>query len=219
MDKPDNPAEKPAEKIDILVIEDDPAGQTTLRQILDSDDWRVRIAQPGQGMQELATGAWTLVIANVTITGLAGPLYTTLRELALAPTQESGARRLRVLFIIPERADPNVRPTLESQHLPYLMKPFHLHDLLDRVSDLLLETSAISAPIRRVRQEGLTSGRREARSIRGGAGSGQGPNRNTSMFANYSDYGMSEEEMAEYERQENEELQRKKKKKLNPNAL
>ncbi len=215
----DKPTDKPADKIDILVIEDDVSSQSALRQILDSDDWRVHISPLANvALQDLATRAWTLVIANIAMTGLTSPLFTTLRELALAPALESGKSRLRVLFLVPQNADPQSRSTLEGQHLPYLSKPFHLHDLLDRVSDLLMETSAIAAPIRRVRQDGPTTGRRELRTF-GSAGSGQGPNRNTSMFANYSDYGMTEEEMAEYERAENEETQRKKKKKLNPNGI
>jgi DNA-binding response OmpR family regulator len=219
-DKPANkPTDKSVDKIDILIIEDDAASQAALRQVLDSDDWRVHISPlANEALQDLATRAWTLVIANVTMTGLTGPLFTTLREVALSPALDSGKSRLRVLFLVPQNADPQSRSALESQHLPYLMKPFHLHDLLDRVSDLLMETSAIAAPIRRVRQDAPAPGRRELRTF-GAAGSGQGPNRNTSMFANYSDYGMTEEEMAEYERQENEETERKKKKKLNPNAI
>jgi DNA-binding response OmpR family regulator len=217
VDKQDKP-DKSADKINILVIENDASSQTALRQILDSDSWRVHISpQASQGFKELASGAWTLVIANVGMTGLTSGLFNTLRELALAPPLESGKGRLRVLFLIPENGDPQAKPTLESQHLPYLMKPFHLHDLLERVSDLLLETSAISAPIRKVR-EGLVSGR-QLRSTGNSPGSGQGASRNTSMFANYSDYGMTEEEMAEYERHEKEETERKKKKKLNPDRF
>ena len=51
-----------------------------------SEDWELQ-AEPvaSKALQELATGAWTLVIANIGMTGLAGPLYTTLKELALAP--------------------------------------------------------------------------------------------------------------------------------------
>jgi DNA-binding NarL/FixJ family response regulator len=218
VEKQGKPVDKPADKINILVIEDDVSSQTALRQILDSDNWLVHISPlASEGFKELASGTWTLVIANVGMTGLNSGLYNTLRELALAPPLESGKGRLRVLFLVPENGDPLARPTLESQHLPYLMKPFHLHDLLERVSDLLLETSAISEPIRRVR-EGLTSGR-QIRNTGSSAGSGQGPGRNTSMFANYSDYGMTEEEMADYERQEKEETERKKKKKLNPDRF
>jgi DNA-binding NarL/FixJ family response regulator len=211
-------AEKPAEKINILVIEDDVSSQSALRQILDSENWLVHITPlASQALHDLATTMWTLVIANVGMTGLTSPLYTTLRELALSPPMASGKSRLRVLFLVPENAAPQARQTLESQHLPYLLKPFHLHDLLERVGDLLMETAAISSPIRRVR-DGLGAARRDIRAP-GKAGSGQGAGRNTSMFANYSDYGMTEEEMAEYERQENEETERKKKKKLYPDSF
>ena len=208
----DKPADKPIEKIDILVIENDPASQTALRQILDSDDWRVHTVQTvPEAFQALANGNWTLVIANVTMTDFAGPLYAILRELALAPIPEStGKARLRVLFLVPENATSQARPTLESERLPYLVKPFFLHELLERVSDLLMETSAISAPIRRVRQEGVKPARRD---LRMGRNAGPAQGRNTSMFAGHSDYSMTEEELAEYERQESEEAQRKKKKK------
>jgi hypothetical protein len=59
-----------------------------------------------------------------------------------------------------------------------------------------------------VKQEGLTSGRRSRR----GRDAGRDGNRNTGMFSNQEDYQWSEEELADYERQE-AEAQRKKKKK------
>jgi DNA-binding response OmpR family regulator len=195
------------DKVGILVIDDDVAGQATLRQILESEAWELH-AEPvaTKALQELATGAWTLVIASVGLTGLAGPLYATLRELALAPLSEEGKARLRVLFVIPETADQQARSTIESEHLPYVQKPFNLHDLLERVSDLLMETEAIATPIRRVREQGLL-GSRSVRTGRSAAAS-----RNTGMFASRSEYSMTEEEIAEYERHETEEMLRKKKK-------
>ncbi len=197
------------DKVGILVIDDDAAGQATLRQILESEAWEVHTESlAAKALQELATGAWTLVIASIGMTGLAGPLYATLRELALAPLSEEGKARLRVLFVIPESAEQQARLTLESEHLPYIQKPFNLHELLERVSDLLMETEAIAAPIRRVREQPLL-GSRSSRSGRSAAA-----NRNTGMFANREEYSMTEEEIAEYERHETEEMLRKKKKKL-----
>ena len=154
------------DKVGILVIDDDAAGQAALRQMLESEDWELH-AEPvaSRRFRSLATGDWTLVIASIGMTGLAGPLYTTLRELALAPLSEAGKARLRVLFVIPENAEQQTRSTLESEHLPYVQKPFNLHELLERVSDLLMETEAIAAPIRRVREQGLLG----SRSARGGA--------------------------------------------------
>ena len=196
------------DKIGILVIDDNAAGQSTLRQILDSEEWRVHaVPVATTALQELATGNWTLVIASISMTGLAGPLYTTLRELALAPLSETGKARLRVLFVIPETSGQQARSVLESEHLPYVQKPFNLHDLLERVSDLLMETDALVKPIRKVRDQGLL-GSRSLRTDRYAA------NRNTGMFANRAEYVMTEEEIADYERHETEEMLRKKKKKL-----
>jgi DNA-binding response OmpR family regulator len=207
------------DKIDILIVDDDEASQSAMRQVLDSEGWRVCIVpQASLALQEMATGNWTLVIANVGMTGFSSPLYLTLKELAQAPPLESGKPRLRVLFLVPENVAQQARPVLEAERLPYVLKPFHLHDFLERVSDLLMESESILAPIRRVRQDSRVLGQREFRSGRE-AGSGQGSVRNTGMFANYKDYGMTEEEINEFEKNEAEETVRRKKKKLNPDKL
>ena len=36
--------------------------------------------------------------------------------------------------------------TLEKAHLPYVTRPFHFHDFLEKVSDLLFEVHAIAMP-------------------------------------------------------------------------
>src|SRR5579864_6662424 len=91
---------------------------------------------------------------------------------------------------------------LEREGLPYSFKPYHLHDFLQKVSELLLESGAIAEPLRSVegfatkkRRRDLRS--REAHSIK-------------KMFASREDYQMTEEELAEFERQEKEEAERKK---------
>ena len=198
-------------KINILVIDNDAASQTTLRQMLDSEGWSVHIAaQASVVLPALAKGDWTLVIANLAMIGLSGPLFATLKELALAPAMDAGKGRLRVLFLLPETLGSAAQGALEKERLPYVLRPFNLHDFLDKVSDLLMEREAIPSPIRRVRQEGLASGRPrrplhpEART----EGRGQG------MFTKHGDYTMTEEEIAEYEKQEKEEEARRKKKTL-----
>ena len=92
---------------------------------------------------------------------------------------------MRVLFLVPEPAAAQAKPLLEQEHLPYVLKPFNFHDLLERVSDLLMETEAIGAPIRQVRREGLAAGRK---SRRGSGDAGRDANRNTGMFASRDDY-------------------------------
>jgi len=112
--------------------------------------------------------------------------------------------RLGVLFVVPELLAPEAKPLLEAEHLPYVLKPFHLHDFLERVSDLLLEAQAITDPIRQVKQPSSASERRKAKDRRS-----RFDRRGTSMFASRKEYFMSEEEMAEWEKQEEEERRKR----------
>jgi CheY-like chemotaxis protein len=112
-------------------------------------------------------------------------------------------KRIRVLFLVPLLMTQDVQPILEREGLPHSPKPYHLHDFLERVSELLLESGAIAEPIRGV--GGFTE-RKTRRRQRFGRGA-----RANSMFAPRDDYQMTEEEMNEWERQEEE--QRKKRQK------
>jgi DNA-binding response OmpR family regulator len=202
-------------KIGILVIENDEGNQAALRQLLDSEGWQVRVVPAvNQALGELSTGEWSLVIVNVEMIGLTSPVYLTLRELALAPAVEEGKVRARVLFVVPESVAMEALPVFERERLPYVVKPFQFHDLLEKVSDLLMEAAALADPIRRVRHDaGLSE--RKRKEGRAGRESGRAALRNTSMFAKREEYSMTEEEIAEYEKTESDERE-KKKKKLEP---
>src|SRR5258708_13054856 len=92
-------------RIGILIIDDDVASQSALRQILDSEGWNVRIVPLiSDALHELSSGEWSLVIVNVSMTGLSGPVYLTLKKLALAPAVEQGIVRARVSFSSPGTA-------------------------------------------------------------------------------------------------------------------
>ena len=201
--------------VGILIVDDDRSSQTALRELLDSEGWRVGIAPlASQALTELATGEWSLVIANVSLTGLDGPLFTTLKALALAEPAEAGSKRARVLFLVPELAATIAQPALEREGLQYALKPYHLHDFLEKVSDLLMETSAIAAPLRNVRADPGARGasRKLSRAERERTGQ-QATGRATNMFASREDCDMSEEDLMEYEKQERADEQRRKKKK------
>jgi hypothetical protein len=77
--------------------------------------------------------------------------------------------------------------------LPYAVRPFHLHDFLEKVSDLLVEVKAIEGPLRMTRRE-YGEARKRKKEV----------NRTTSMFASRDSYVYTEEELAEYEKQEAE---------------
>ena len=201
-------------KIGILIIEDDEANQSALRQVLDSEGWQVRVVPVvNHALGELSSGEWSLVIVNIAMIGLTSPIYQTLRELALAPAVEAGNVRARVLFVVPESAAAEALPSLERERLPYVLKPFQFHDLLEKVSDLLMEAAALANPIRRVRHDSNLS-ERKRKEGRAGRESGNAlAQRNTNMFASRGEYVMTEEEIAEYEKSEKEEQELKRKKK------
>jgi DNA-binding response OmpR family regulator len=188
--------------VNILVLDQEGPSATALRQVLDSEGWRVRVvAETRLLLAELKTGEWSLVIANIALLGLDSPGYLTLRELAGVPAEEGG--RLRGLFLVPEMSGSQYLGTLEKARLPYVLRPYHLHDFLEKVSDLLVEVNAIAAPLRQVRYEfgGLRKKKREI-------------SRTTSMFASRDEYSYSEEELAEYEKQEAENSRNKRNKPL-----
>lgn len=188
-------------EVSILILDNDAASQSALQQVFDSEGWRVHVvSNPAEAMMELARNRWTLVLVNVAIANVSGTLYTTLRELAHAEAEpDNGVGPLRVLFMTPKMAAQWAQPALEKDQLPYVLKPFHLHDFLEKVSDLLLEVSAIAEPIRTVKSGAQRKERRprERRPVHG------------QMFASRDDYTMSEEEIAEFERQEEEDRKKK----------
>jgi DNA-binding NtrC family response regulator len=191
----------PENEVSILILDNEAATQSALQQVFDSEGWRVQVvSNPAEAMAELAREHWTLVLVNVALANVNGPLYSTLRELAHADAVSvDGSIPLRVLFMTPKMAVKWAQPALEKDRLPYVLKPFHLHDFLEKVSDLLLEVSAISEPIRSVKS---AAPRRERRRRELRPTHGQ-------MFASRDDYVMTEEELAEYERQEEEERKKR----------
>jgi DNA-binding NtrC family response regulator len=201
-------------KIGILIIYDDEVNQSALRQMLDSEGWHVRVVSVvGDALAELSSGEWSLVIVNIAMVGLKSPVYLTLKELALAPAVEEGFVRARVLFVVPETAAAEALPVFERERLPYVVKPFQFHDLLEKVSDLLMEAAALANPIRRVRHDSNLSERKRKEGREGRESRRTLAQRNTSMFAKRDEYVMTEEEIAEFEKTDKEERELKRKKK------
>ncbi len=201
------------ERIGILIIDDDVASQSAVRQVLDSEGWLVRVVPIiSDALHELSSGEWSLVIVNVSMTGLSGPVYLTLKELALAPAVEAGKVRARVLFLVPEVASAEAQPVLEKERLPYVLKPFQFHDFLEKVSDLLMEIDALTNPIRRLRHDASAAERKRIETRAGHESAIRQGRRHTGMFAKRDEYIMTEEEIAEYEKAEKEEREQSKKK-------
>ncbi|MGH9705308.1 MAG: hypothetical protein ACRD5R_00970 [Candidatus Acidiferrales bacterium] len=200
-------------EVGILIIDDDVVSQRALKQVLDVEGWRVRVVPlASHAMAEIASGTWNLVIVNVALTDLRGPIFTTLRDLAQgvadappdAQAQSHGPKRIRVLFLVPILAAREAQPVLEREGLPYSLKPYHLNEFLEKVSDLLLEAGAIEEPIRSMSDYSFQKKRVRARRKARGA-------RSDAMFASREEYQMTEEEMAEFERLEEEDRKKREK--------
>jgi len=153
-------------------------------------------------LAELKTGEWSLVIANVALTGLDGPAFVTLRELATVPAADGG--RVRVLYLVPELSSGQYIVQLEAARLPYVLRPYHLHDFLEKVSDLLVEVKAIEGPIRQVRHEFGALRKKKKLAAR-----------SNSMFASRDTFSYTDEELAEYEKQESEASKSRRKPRIN----
>jgi DNA-binding response OmpR family regulator len=177
-------------QVGILVFEDDLNSGAALRQILDSEGWRVRVVPDTKMLQvELKTGEYSLLIANIAMVGVESALFQVLRELA-SVSVDDGAR-LRVLFVVPEMTGSQYIHVIEESRLPYVLRPFHLHDFLEKVSDLLVEVKAIEGPLRMTRYE-FGAARKKKKSA----------TKTNSMFASRESYSYTEEELAEYEKTE-----------------
>ena len=174
------PPEKPRQ-VAILVLEEDAENAVAVRQLLDSEGWRVHIVTDSDLLlNELRNGEWTLVVASVAVTGTDSAAFTTLRELASVPADEGG--RIRVLYIVPEMANIKYVQSLEQARLPYVARPFNFHDFIQKVSDLLFEVHAIAAPLRQVSREFGVVRKKKLEASR----------TNNSMFASREAYSYSE---------------------------
>ena len=187
-----NPSPSAVRQVGLLVLENDPSNAGALKQILDAESWRVRVVGDLRMLHaELKTGEYSLLIANVALISVDSPTFHVLQELTSVSAEEGG--RIRVLFVVPEMTGSMYVPALEAAKLPYSVRPFHLHDFLEKVSDLLVEIKAIEGPLRMTRYE-FGEARKKKKQA----------SRTTSMFASRDTYSYTEEELAEYERQEAE---------------
>jgi CheY-like chemotaxis protein len=193
-------------KVGILVIDDDAVSHGALSSILDAEGWRVRVvSEIPKAMTQLASGEWSLVIVNVGLTDVSGPLFMILKDLAQgeadappgAKIDDSQPRGIRVLFLIPGPMAKTAKPVLERERLPFFTKPYHLHDFLEKVSDLLVATGSIEDPIRSMSDFSFGSRAQKERTE-----SRKTPS--NPMFASREDYHMTEEDMLEWERSEAE---------------
>ena len=142
-------------EVGILIIDDDIVSQRALKNVLDSEGWRVRIVPlASAAMLELASGQWSLVIVNVAMTDVRGPLFNILKDLAQGEADAPEGVKLTPLvpnayvFCSSCLCSRLEMPSRSSKRkaFPTLLKPYHLHDFLEKVGELLVEAGAIETP-------------------------------------------------------------------------
>src|SRR5205807_7492594 len=128
-----------------LVLDNDPHGASAVKQILDSEGWRVRVVPDAKMLlSELKNADWSLVVANAAAIDLESPAFFTLREIATVPQDAGG--RIRALFLIPETGERQFTQQIEASRLPYVVRPFHLPTFSEKVTVLLFRLKLIKAP-------------------------------------------------------------------------
>src|SRR5690349_23702571 len=106
-------------QVGILVLDSDPHGASAVKQVLDSEGWRVRaVTDAKMLLSELKSADWSLVVANAAAIDLDSPAFFTLREIATVPEEAGG--RIRALFIIPETGERQLTAEIEASRLPYV---------------------------------------------------------------------------------------------------
>jgi PleD family two-component response regulator len=106
-------------QVGLLVLESDPGSSAALKQILDSEGWRVRIVEDLKMLHvELKTAEYSLLIANIALIGLDSPTFHVLKELGGVSAEDGG--KIRTLFVIPEL---NGTAALRAKAVPFARLP------------------------------------------------------------------------------------------------
>jgi DNA-binding response OmpR family regulator len=114
----------------ILVVEDEPAMQTGLRDNLEIEGYEVTVVGDGkQGLHDLLGQTWDLVILDVMLPKMSG--YDVLRE------SRSKGVRTPVIMLTAKSEEVDKVLGLELGADDYITKPFSLRELLARVKAVL----------------------------------------------------------------------------------
>jgi DNA-binding response OmpR family regulator len=129
-----------------------------------------------------------------------GPLYEVLRELQRAD------KTLQVLYVTSKAMEDAEREQLERQGMACLERPVRLHDLLELVSELLLESGTLKRPLRELYDSPVAAAKN--------TGPSESGFEEYKMFASRDDYVYDEDY---YEKEKRKK--KKKKEKEQPSSL
>lgn len=128
------------EKTNILVIDDDPDLQATVKTLLESKSYRVIAAYDGdEGLRKVVEDRPDLIILDVIMPGRHG--FEVCRDLKTDPKYHFFSHiPVLMLTVYPEDREKmhlSMREGMMMEAEHYLQKPFDPQELLDRVDGLL----------------------------------------------------------------------------------
>ena len=109
----------------MLLLEDDPAFRAAIREFLTEAGYTVREARSGiEGIQEVLTGDFAVVICDMMMPGLPGDLFYRAVERARPPLCE------RFIFMTGHRGNTTANDFIRAVNGRVLLKPFRLDTIL-----------------------------------------------------------------------------------------
>jgi two-component system OmpR family response regulator len=109
----------------IVVVDDSPDVCDVVRHLLEGNGFRVSIADSGPAMRAIVDQHLVdLVVIDAALPGESGLLLA----------EHAAERGLPVIMMT---GHPNLRQSLADSGLPYILKPFHIADMLRLVNETL----------------------------------------------------------------------------------
>ena len=114
---------------DILIVDDEIALTTVLRMALERKGYRVDVAHHADAaLEKIGKLCPSLILCDMHLKGVAGTdLYSKVRE---------STPDVPIVFITGDSLDNSVRVFLEETQAPYLIKPFELSELNDKINEV-----------------------------------------------------------------------------------
>ncbi|MEW5940414.1 MAG: GAF domain-containing protein, partial [Chloroflexota bacterium] len=120
---------------DILIVDDEIALTSVLRMALERKGYRVDVAHhAAAALEKIGKHCPSLILCDMHLKGVTGvDLYSKFRE---------SAPDAPIVFITGDTLDNGVRAFLEKTRSPYLIKPFELSELTDKINEVFSQREA-----------------------------------------------------------------------------
>lgn len=122
-------------KGNILIIDDEMALTAVLKMALEQKGYQVELAhRADSALEKIRSAPPSLILCDIHMQGTTG--------MELQARLRASAPDVPIVFITGDTLDPNVRAFLENTQAPYLIKPFELHKLIEKIGEVFSQREA-----------------------------------------------------------------------------